>query len=1010
MVLDDLAPQTMVLDPSLPFDRGTFTEAMHAADAAGDDGAKQQLVRYYESYGQLFTPDQGSYFSRKPTLADELKTAALIGGLPYAASAASVGTPLAATWAAANPLAVAQALGLSKAGLLQYGIGGSLSAGIATSLPADGEGWFEYTGGDIPRGMSAAGEAALMLRGTNLLLQGGRVSLAGAPSLYQRAPWLANTFRGRALSNLAAGGAFDAGYLSLPVGGDRSWGLSQADLISMGLGAGFSVGSDAAIAGFRAAGGPVGAVLQRQVPQAAIATDKPLRFPAELFATDKPLAQRTAEAQAYVDNWLAQVKQSNPAHYQALLQTTGGRTPTLEDFRLNEALRHNVDVVEMLRARDVLSRGGLTAEGAAYPIPGSDLALELRPTPFMRQRPPGSGVHATQDITPLAQTPLIRRLPGKGPANLGVFSAPGYAVGDVLRGSYDPRFRRFGEDLRPGFIEQDLSQAIVTPKVSLQPTPGFVALDTVLDLPRQGAILPAELTAPAGKRHRASVVVKDPQGRILLVKGKGDPLWGLPGGGVDPGETALTAGAREVAEETGYAASGVRESFDYDSPTTYHSVFEARVANPDAAAELQAKEIEDVLWWDGQALDMMPSTRDILEQSIGYRPDLRPDRPNLEIPWGRVQDWRQRVNPTGEIELVRPVGTLQRPLDVAQSVPLQGYGNIGARYYIEEGAPPITRGQITRSVIELLRQRLRLSPSSGLQVRNTRTGELQDIDAWVDSQRVGLQARVQQGDIEGRETLRRLNELDVLQKATFSRGRGQGLEVRGGDPSGPRAGRDGALARSPAPALRVELPSVAGERTSRFDEASPRSADTAVARATAAREQGSFRAELPPPGEGVVPRAELPPPGEGVVPRAELPPPGEGVVPRVELPPPGEGVVPRLELPPPGEGVVPRLELPPPGEGVVPRVELPPRLELPPPGEGVVPRVELPPRLEPPRLRPPWPRLEPPRLRPPWPRLEDQGSSRPRRSPLPDAGAYAGPGMRRRKRRGPNRAAPTPAA
>ena len=71
-------------------------------------------------------------------------------------------------------------------------------------------------------------------------------------------------------------------------------------------------------------------------------------------------------------------------------------------------------------------------------------------------------------------------------------------------------------------------------------------------------------------------VVIDPQGRIFLVKHSYVSGWHLPGGGVETGETALEALARELVEEGGITAHG--------APVLHGIFFNARVSRRDHVA------------------------------------------------------------------------------------------------------------------------------------------------------------------------------------------------------------------------------------------------------------------------------------------------------------------------------------------------------------------------------------------------------------------------------------------
>jgi ADP-ribose pyrophosphatase YjhB (NUDIX family) len=52
-------------------------------------------------------------------------------------------------------------------------------------------------------------------------------------------------------------------------------------------------------------------------------------------------------------------------------------------------------------------------------------------------------------------------------------------------------------------------------------------------------------------RARCGVVVIDDRNRVLLIRRSGEGSWGVPGGGIEVGETWQQAARRECQEETG---------------------------------------------------------------------------------------------------------------------------------------------------------------------------------------------------------------------------------------------------------------------------------------------------------------------------------------------------------------------------------------------------------------------------------------------------------------------------
>ncbi len=72
-------------------------------------------------------------------------------------------------------------------------------------------------------------------------------------------------------------------------------------------------------------------------------------------------------------------------------------------------------------------------------------------------------------------------------------------------------------------------------------------------------------------RATCGVVVQDEAGRVLLMCRSGEGTWGLPGGGVEPGETWEQAALRECREETGWdvAIDGLLGIYS-DPATQFH--------------------------------------------------------------------------------------------------------------------------------------------------------------------------------------------------------------------------------------------------------------------------------------------------------------------------------------------------------------------------------------------------------------------------------------------------------
>ena len=104
----------------------------------------------------------------------------------------------------------------------------------------------------------------------------------------------------------------------------------------------------------------------------------------------------------------------------------------------------------------------------------------------------------------------------------------------------------------------------------------------------------------------AGGLVFDDEGRVLLIRARdlrNQPVWTLPKGALNPGETSIDAALREVQEETGYRCELVREL----TPVTYWFQRDGRrirktvrwyLMRPLAKVGEHDHEVDEVLWAD----------------------------------------------------------------------------------------------------------------------------------------------------------------------------------------------------------------------------------------------------------------------------------------------------------------------------------------------------------------------------------------------------------------------------
>lgn len=160
----------------------------------------------------------------------------------------------------------------------------------------------------------------------------------------------------------------------------------------------------------------------------------------------------------------------------------------------------------------------------------------------------------------------------------------------------------------------------------------------------------AEPVSDASPVWAAGVLLRDPEGRILLLQRADGEGWAFPGGAVEPGETARTAARRELREETQLETPAPLMWFDEHNMRGVHFVtFECelgRAADPVLNHEHTA--FRWVTLADAVPMDLHPGVRQTLYlhgAELGM--DAAKKRPSIDLlrralnKWGDI--WTQRL-------------------------------------------------------------------------------------------------------------------------------------------------------------------------------------------------------------------------------------------------------------------------------------------------------------------------------------------------------------------------------